>query len=359
MALTVRQTADLRWVRADEWLRADADGGSAAYRPTVVDLDTVTDASATDVAHAAAVLGARAGVAVGVTRAPARVPPRLLDALTLTLAPSDPAGRPVDRRIVASDDVDSALARIESAVLGNPHASTVLDQVLRTGAGLPVPDGLRVESFAYSTLLGGPEFAEWLDGRGPKSVAAPRDDLVLVERSGDTLRITLDHPARRNAFSAALRDALVDALDLAAADHSLRRVELWGNGPAFCSGGDLAEFGTATDPVRAHLVRTGRSAAARLAELSARVHVLLHGPCVGAGIELPSFAAHVVAAPDTRIRLPEIRMGLIPGAGGTVGIARRIGRWRTAYLALTGIAIGAQLALEWGLVDEIRAAEGS
>jgi enoyl-CoA hydratase/carnithine racemase len=53
------------------------------------------------------------------------------------------------------------------------------------------------------------------------------------------------------------------------------------------------------------------------------------------------------------IRLPEIAMGLIPGAGGTVSITRRIGRWRTAYLALSGLPIGAPAPLDWGLVDEI------
>ena len=53
------------------------------------------------------------------------------------------------------------------------------------------------------------------------------------------------------------------------------------------------------------------------------------------------------------IRLPEIAMGLIPGAGGTVSITRRIGRWRTAYLALSGLPIDAPTALDWGLVDEI------
>ena len=51
--------------------------------------------------------------------------------------------------------------------------------------------------------------------------------------------------------------------------------------------------------------------------------------------------------------MPELRLGLIPGAGGTVSLTRRIGRWRTAYLALTGLPIGARDALQWGLVDAV------
>ena len=73
----------------------------------------------------------------------------------------------------------------------------------------------------------------------------------------------------------------------------------------------------------------------------------------GAGIELPAFAETVRASPGARIGLPEIRLGLIPGAGGTVSLPRRIGRWRTAFLALTGTAIEAEQALTWGLIDEI------
>jgi enoyl-CoA hydratase/carnithine racemase len=60
-----------------------------------------------------------------------------------------------------------------------------------------------------------------------------------------------------------------------------------------------------------------------------------------------------VARPDTRIALPEVGLGLIPGAGGTVSVVRRIGRQRTAYLALSGEVIGAGTALQWGLVDEV------
>ena len=79
----------------------------------------------------------------------------------------------------------------------------------------------------------------------------------------------------------------------------------------------------------------------------------MHGSCVGAGVELPAFATRVVARPDASFRLPELGMGLVPGAGGTVSLPRRIGRQRAAWLALTGVPIDVETALSWRLVDAI------
>jgi enoyl-CoA hydratase/carnithine racemase len=145
----------------------------------------------------------------------------------------------------------------------------------------------------------------------------------------------------------------VAALEVAVADPTIEAVHLRGAGPSFCSGGDLSEFGTTPDPVTAHLVRTTRSAGALLARCAPRVTAHVHGACVGAGCELAAFAGRVVAAADATFRLPELAMGLVPGAGGTAGLPRRIGRQRTAWLALTGEAIDARAALAWGLVDEL------
>jgi enoyl-CoA hydratase/carnithine racemase len=226
--------------------------------------------------------------------------------------------------------------------------------VLRASESLPVPAALDVESFAYSMLLGGAEFRRWLDGRGerlpPTLVAEP----VLTRREGDRLLVTLNRPERRNAYGRQLRDALTDALRVAVLDPDVRRVVLDGAGPAFCSGGDLAEFGTAPDLVTAHFVRTLGGAGRLVSELKDRTEVHVHGPCVGAGIEIPAFAGTVIADEGTTFTLPEVSMGLIPGAGGTVSIPRRIGRWRTLYLALTGHPLKAPTALSWTLIDRVQ-----
>jgi enoyl-CoA hydratase/carnithine racemase len=128
-------------------------------------------------------------------------------------------------------------------------------------------------------------------------------------------------------------------------------VVLTGAGPSFSAGGDLDEFGQAEDVGVAHLVRTLRSPAALTHQLGDRVTARLHGACVGAGIEVPAAAGRVTAAAGSFFRLPEVSMGLIPGAGGTASIPRRIGRHRAAWMAISGADVDLATALAWGLVD--------
>jgi enoyl-CoA hydratase/isomerase-like protein len=249
--------------------------------------------------------------------------------------------------------VDEAAALLVDRAAANPTAAATLARVLRLTPTLDVAAALEVESLAYSMLLAGPEFRHWLGQRPEPPSRADEIDVVLVGRSGGVLHVTLNRPRVHNAFNAAMRDALVEALTVAELDWSVGTVELAGNGPSFCSGGDLGEFGTADDPVRAHLVRTTRSVAASMHRLRDRLTVRVHGACVGAGVELPSFARRVVAGEDATFRLPEVAMGLIPGAGGTVGLPGRIGPARTLLLALSGLTLPAADAVRWGLVDSI------
>jgi hypothetical protein len=237
-----------------------------------------------------------------------------------------------------------------------PLAAMALAQLLRQSAGLDVHQGLIAESLVYSTLQSGPEFAAWLSERPATPARQPNPEpAVLVRRSDARLELTLNRPERRNAFSAQMRDALVEGLRPAVCDPSITEVVLRGAGPAFCSGGDLEEFGTLPDPATAHGIRATRNPGRLIARCADRVRVELHGACVGAGIELPAFAGQVVATEDAFFQLPELAMGLVPGAGGTISIPQRIGRQRTAYLALSGLRLDAASAHRWGLVDAIRA----
>jgi hypothetical protein len=291
-----------------------------------------------------------ARVVVGVaTGPPAAANRALAEALTFSLV-AGRAGAPAE---VSCADPLAAAVQVADLVQGHPLATSALAVLLQQTGLLPVWEGLVAESSTYSTLLAGTEFAAWLAAAPSRRPAPGGDEPVQVSREGDRLVLELNRPERRNAYGHAVRDALLSALQIAACDPAVT-VELRGRGPAFCSGGDLAEFGTSPDPARAHLIRLRHSVGQVLHDLAPRVTAYLHGACVGAGIELPAFAGRVIAAPDTRIALPEVAMGLVPGAGGTVSIVRRIGRWRTAWLALTGEVIGPELALAWGLVDELR-----
>ena len=253
--------------------------------------------------------------------------------------------------VVESPDLLSGtIANIEQA----PIASAVLVQTLRATAGL-LPDlGLAVESLAYSALQKGADFSRWLARR--KAPAIPQREegpAVIMDRDGPQLSLILNRPKNRNAMSIEMRDGLTEALEFALADTTINLVRVTGAGACFSVGGDLSEFASAPDPATAHAVRQARLPGARLARIAEHAEIIVHGAVIGSGIEFAAFAGKLRATVDAFFQLPEIRYGLIPGAGGCVSIPRRIGRQRTAYLALSARRVSARTALEWGLIDEI------
>ncbi len=280
--------------------------------------------------------------------------PASLPVVIVGVGPAD--ADPLAARCDVVVDDDDAVAPLAGAVAAHPHAATTLVQLLRLQAGLAPLDALAAESLAYATLQGGGEFAAWLAARGTRVRRPDPTPRVRVDYAagGRVATITLDRPRLYNLYDAATRDELVDALRGLAADPAVERIELKGAGKAFCAGGDLAEFGTTRDSAVAHLVRSSANAAPLLVALAPRLHAHVHGPAVGAGCELAAFAGRVTATPGATFALPEVAMGLVPGAGGTVSVARRIGRRRLAWMALTGSTIDARTALAWGLVDDVR-----
>ena len=239
-------------------------------------------------------------------------------------------------------------------ILQHPLTAMTLVQLLRHNEKSSKEDGLLAESLTYATLQAGKEFRNFLATRPePPQPAENPKPAVLAERQNDTLTLTINRPEQLNAYSTAVRDGLYEGLQLQAEDNTIRKTIIRGAGACFCTGGALHEFGLVDDVATAHAIRSTRNVGRLIAALSDKIECHLHKACIGSGIELPAFAGHIIASSNTFFQLPEITMGLIPGAGGTVSILKRIGRQRMAWWALSAKRIKAAKALEWGLIDDI------
>lgn len=269
------------------------------------------------------------------------------------------ADRVDNNRLAAASDLCVAgadeLAPVLRTIRANPTAAAIYVQVLRLTEGMSLDDALMVESMAYATLQAGAEYQAWLtqnhvEPAGPDVNAGPA---VLLQRDGDAVSLELNRAGNRNAMSVEMRDELTEALQMVLLDNSIGALHISGRGRCFSTGGDLSEFGSVPDAATGHIVRSLCLPGRLLARCADRTKVTLHGACIGSGIEFPAFAGHIAARKNTHFQLPEIGMGLIPGAGGCISIARRMGRQRTAWLGLSGKRMRAAQALEWGLVDEV------
>lgn len=272
-------------------------------------------------------------------------PPGCIDVLLAAEGAPDASGW------VAGPDLETTLDAIATSCDHNPDAALGLVHLLRAAEGLPVGNALVAEAATYSMLLGGPEFRRWRSSQAPRSTH-PTKHPVVTEYFDDRCTITLNRPEVHNAYNAAMRDSLIEVLRGLRTMSFEGPIVIRGAGKSFCSGGDLSEFGR-SDPATAYMSRLARSPGVLLAGLGEQVTAWVHGSCVGAGAEIAAFCNRVQATSDAVFRLPEVSMGLVPGAGGTVSFSRRIGRCRTAYLALTGVTLDAATAGRWGLVDTI------
>lgn len=184
-------------------------------------------------------------------------------------------------------------------------------------------------------------------------MGAAESEAVLYEKRGAVAWVTLNRPKQFNAYNVAMRDGLFAALSAVHDDPEVRAMVLAGAGPAFSTGGDLHEFGTAPSPVMARWVRFRRDVWGRLKALPIPTVAAIHGFTVGGGFEMALLCDIAIAAEDTRICLPETGSGMIPGVAGTQTASRRLGLGRALDLAITGRWIDAQDALAIGLVAEV------
>ena len=185
--------------------------------------------------------------------------------------------------------------------------------------------------------------------------STPQQYETLRYESGDGIAaVTLDRPHRLNAFDRHLIADFADAVAQAEADRSIRVVIVTGAGRAFSAGADIKERAEQPEGTEVQRSSTRLSPLFRRLEQMEKLFIAaVNGPAVGGGCELAMACDLRVAAPEATFALPEVRLGILPGAGGTQRLPRIIGPARAKELMLLGRFISAEQALAWGLVNRV------
>ncbi|MCW0211798.1 MAG: enoyl-CoA hydratase/isomerase family protein [Pseudonocardia sp.] len=177
---------------------------------------------------------------------------------------------------------------------------------------------------------------------------------MSYEISGPVARVTLNRPDNLNAVNAELTDGVGRAFTAASADDDVRVVVLDAVGRAFCAGADLKDPNTHSgDDLLAHLATRESGGLESVAACPKPVVVAAQGWCVGAGVELVLAADIAIVAEDAKFFLPQVALGIVPGAGGMSRLLRKVGPTWANRLVMLGEKIPAELALRIGLVSEI------
>lgn len=175
--------------------------------------------------------------------------------------------------------------------------------------------------------------------------------LVEVDRTAGVALIRLNRPQVLNALSLTVMDELVQATRELDQDESVRAIVLTGSERAFAAGADIAEMADATAVDM--LVRDQFQRWQRLRETRKPLIAAVSGYAFGGGCELAMLCDMIIAAENAQFGQPEIRIGVMPGAGGTQLLTRALGKWRAMELVLTGRPITAREALDLGLVNRV------
>ena len=176
---------------------------------------------------------------------------------------------------------------------------------------------------------------------------------VELTRNGQVSVLTLRRPEALNALSFSIIDQIDAALDEVEADDS-RFLIITGEGErAFCAGADIKELREATPLEMGERMRRGQQTFGKLDRLRVPSLALINGYAFGGGLELALACAFRMATPNAKVGLPEVKLGLIPGYGGTQRLPRLVGEGRAMEMIMTGRPVGAQEAYSAGLVQEV------
>ena len=178
-------------------------------------------------------------------------------------------------------------------------------------------------------------------------------ETIIYEKEGAVGHVSLDRPSVLNAYSVQMRDDFSQALEAVAEDPEVRSLLITGQGRGFCAGADLTEFGTSPSQVIARRVRWERDVWGQLINLDKPIIAAIHGYCIGSGLEIALLSDLRIAAEDTVFAMPEVKLGMIPAAGGTQTLPRNSGPSHAVDLLLTGRRFDAREALAMGLVTRL------
>ncbi len=178
-------------------------------------------------------------------------------------------------------------------------------------------------------------------------------DTIIYDKREGIAHIRLNRPHVQNAFNVAMRDDLFQALRAVRDDPEVRVVIVSGEGPSFCAGADLTEFGTAPSPTIAREVRWERDVWGLFLNLPKPVIAAIHGHCIGSGVEIAMLCDFRIAGDDARFSMPEVALAMVPAAGGTQTLPRTVGVPAALELLLTAREVDASEALHLGLVGRV------
>lgn len=174
---------------------------------------------------------------------------------------------------------------------------------------------------------------------------------LIITRHGCVLQLTLNRPAARNALNNALLEQIAGALEAAAVDNGVSCCVIYGGERCFAAGADLNEMAEKDLPATLNDIRP--QLWARINAFNKPLIAAVNGFALGAGCELALLCDVVIAGDNARFGLPEITLGIMPGAGGTQRLIRCVGKSLASRMILTGESITARQAQRAGLVSDV------
>lgn len=175
------------------------------------------------------------------------------------------------------------------------------------------------------------------------------DAVVLYREEGNIAFITLNRPEKLNALDPQVFALLGESIARFGASSTARVAILHGNGRAFAAGADIEHYVDLSVVEYADFMRAGNGVQQAFIDCPKPVIAAVHGYVLGGGLELALCCDLLVAAPDAQLGLPEARLGLLPGGGGTQRLPRLVGAMRATELLMTGRRFTGEEAVAWGL----------